>query len=407
MIRSGQTLRPGITRKHRRIGFTLVELLVVIAIIGILIGLLLPAVNMAREAARRSKCQNNCKQLGFALNTYHDSYKAFPRQATYGMQNPANPTAAHFPWHWTWCASILPFIEGGTTYNNLNKKLPMWTPGFPNPNPPTQPVNNNPNVGVVTGNQWILSENIPSFRCPADNVFQGTNETHDLGWTNYSANDCFHWDYLMYPNYSALLTTPPVPWPPLLPTVNIIPMNLRGFFAFNEYNTVASIRDGLAYTIAIGETTSVGFENGFLWNNGQTGQKGPNGKSRAPRADQVQYFRAAFLAINPIFGGSVGQAGAYDQKYMTNLIYTHHDGTAVTAGTPYHTVGPFGMAPVYFFAFNPNQDYPGASSFHPGGVVVAMGDATGRFVTQDVEPYIWKSMNTRQEGVAWDEREGQ
>src|SRR5512134_2021324 len=85
-------------------GFTIVELLVVIAIIGVLIALLLPAVQAAREAARRTQCKNNLKQLGLALHNYHDVYTVFPPGGTYRA-------AAVQPAGWSIQARLLPYIE--------------------------------------------------------------------------------------------------------------------------------------------------------------------------------------------------------------------------------------------------------------------------------------------------------
>ena len=91
-------------------GFTLVELLVVIAIIGTLVGLLLPAVQAAREAARRTSCSNNLKQLGLALHNFADAQKCFPPGNYFGNQ----------AFQYSWIAGILPQIEASDTYNNLN-----------------------------------------------------------------------------------------------------------------------------------------------------------------------------------------------------------------------------------------------------------------------------------------------
>jgi len=96
--------------------FTLVELLVVIAIIGILIALLLPAVQAAREAARRSQCTNQLKQIGLALHNYHDRSKVFPYSSTISC-SAASPVfaTAH-----TWVEMTMPFFEQAAVYNQLN-----------------------------------------------------------------------------------------------------------------------------------------------------------------------------------------------------------------------------------------------------------------------------------------------
>jgi prepilin-type N-terminal cleavage/methylation domain-containing protein len=96
----------------RRRGFTLIELLVVIAIIAILIALLLPAVQQAREAARRTQCKNNLKQIGIALHNYHDVYNAVPLQATFTVGSTFTGYSIH--------ARLLPYIEAGPLFNQLN-----------------------------------------------------------------------------------------------------------------------------------------------------------------------------------------------------------------------------------------------------------------------------------------------
>jgi len=95
-------------------GFTLVELLVVIAIIGILVALLLPAVQAAREAARRTQCQNRVKQLSLACLNYHDTTKHFPSATDILPQGSASPTA-----YWSYIVQILPFMEETSLHDRI------------------------------------------------------------------------------------------------------------------------------------------------------------------------------------------------------------------------------------------------------------------------------------------------
>ncbi len=104
---------------QRRVGFTLVELLVVIAIIGILVALLLPAIQAAREAARRSQCKNNLKQIGLALQNHLDARKSFP-MGCLEWRTTGNAKLRQ----WAWSAKILPYLEEQTLYQQIDFQQP-------------------------------------------------------------------------------------------------------------------------------------------------------------------------------------------------------------------------------------------------------------------------------------------
>ncbi len=132
-----------------RRAFTLVELLVVIAIIGILVALLLPAIQAAREAARRTQCINNLKQLGIALQNHHDTYNRLPPGGSCDRPPFGNFQGGGNHWGGSWLARILPYVEGGAVYEEID-----FTSG-------------SSGWGNQTSGRAIANVVIPSFACPS------------------------------------------------------------------------------------------------------------------------------------------------------------------------------------------------------------------------------------------------
>ncbi|MBA3316251.1 MAG: DUF1559 domain-containing protein [Planctomycetaceae bacterium] len=156
---------------RRRDGFTLIELLVVIAIIAVLIALLLPAVQQAREAARRTQCKNNLKQMGLAMHNYHDTFNAFPIGAT--VQTTGNGSC-----NWAWGAAIMPFLEQGNAYQAAGVGQLTLPAALADP-----------------ARLAVLQRPISVYRCPSDtgpdlntNVPFGTGAVN-LALSNYVASN--------------------------------------------------------------------------------------------------------------------------------------------------------------------------------------------------------------------------
>ena len=108
-------------RRHRTLGFTLVELLVVIAIIGVLVSLLLPAVQFAREAARRTQCSNNLRQLGIAAHTMNDTQKKLPSSIRPAGLTPLPRIAG--------LTFVLPFLEQSSIYDHYDQTINWYDAG--------------------------------------------------------------------------------------------------------------------------------------------------------------------------------------------------------------------------------------------------------------------------------------
>jgi prepilin-type N-terminal cleavage/methylation domain-containing protein len=219
-----------------RRGFTLIELLVVIAIIAILIALLLPAVQQAREAARRSQCKNNLKQLGLALHNYHDTMNVMPPGHIGRCSTPMlNATAL---------TMLLPYIDQANLYNRYNSSgatttFIACTVGSPAGASPTDP--------TVNGNAAVVKTKVVSFLCPSDSASEfiaSTGSNYGISATNTGNGGAkTNYDVLAISTLNAY-----TPWRAQAATA-------RCMFGDDSYCRLTDVKDGTSNTAMMGETT--------------------------------------------------------------------------------------------------------------------------------------------------------
>ena len=327
------------TVRLRRSGmnaFTLVELLVVIAIIGILVALLLPAVQSAREAARRSTCQNHLKQLGLALHNYESSFKRFPAGQSMGFSVNGN----------SGCMGLLPMLLPYLEEDALQDKMDLTLGSY-----------DEPNVTITASQPEII-------QCPSE---QRVNEL-EMGWTNYHANSgswasIAGWDGVFGPiveeaGHRAL---------PGLKLARIVD---------GTSNTAAltEVRNGLAGELS-GSSTKDGLTDCFDF-------------GAAPTGSNLATIRTAFQNKSwqssniPTYSGDYWRLRGYpwSEGTMWRTWYNHimPPGSVCwrTDSEWWHLVSP-------------------ASSYHPGVVNSVMCDGSVQSVSEDIDPDVWTDLGTR------------
>lgn len=263
-------------QRRYRSGFTLIELLVVIAIIAVLIALLLPAVQQAREAARRTQCKNNLKQLGLGLHNYADTFTTFPPGVVH--QTGSGITTGLYN-NYGWSMLLAPFLEKGNIHTAVNFGVTNLTQAL---NDPVR--------------RAILQQPVSLFRCPSDpgpdlNTeinFSVSGGSVNLPTSNYVANNGTY----SFRNALGEVRTGPT-------TFN------NGFFGGvgptttvgPGMRTFASVTDGLSNTIAIGERcweiAGVDYRAAVAW-----AQRGSGEASSAENTNMISLFAVGWRPMN-------------------------------------------------------------------------------------------------------------
>lgn len=347
---------------YNRRGFTLIELLVVIAIIAILISLLLPAVQQAREAARRMQCTNNLRQLGLALHNYSDAHQRFPAgYFSYATRNGQAPAWAQLDpgsWDgapgWSWAAMLLPFLEQGNVTGAINFDTPIWN----------------------AQHRDAIGTKLSVFLCPSSSggdepftVLQADGSPRlidgqpvTVGRSHYVAS---HGQESCWGECGAA-TTGVVFTNIYTSTTTSVTINgdagkvADGPFYRNSGTRFRDVTDGLSNTIFLGEHSSTLSDKTWV---GVV-----PGASTPPRFSSPENGPDAAATMVLVHAGPSG--GELD---ITGFPIIH---------------------PVNFPTYHVGQMY----SEHPGGGNVAFGDGSVRFMSENIDLYLWAELSSMNEG---------
>jgi prepilin-type N-terminal cleavage/methylation domain-containing protein len=339
----------------RRRGFTLVELLVVIAIIAVLIGLLLPAVQSAREAARRSACSNNIRQMGLGLHSYASSRKnVFPR---------AGEPRTNGTW-WAGASlylpsvhvATLPFVEQATLFDNFS--YDHWIDGANATHDPP---------GVSNTNGGVTNRLVSSFICPSSPPFGGNPAAPSNNYA-WNVGSTIYWDNALQ----------------------------NGPIQQRATTSSADIPDGLSKTILLSEMLP-GDNNGGVFSFPRDMLPGVSLAAITtpvmPPASQVEALAQANVAAMASVGAH--HSNLADRWARNAFMWTLYN--TVAPPNWYAPTSHAGGSGAWLIGLN--GVFP-ARSFHAGGVNAVMADASVLFLSNSIDLLTYQRLGGRNDGEA-------